>query len=101
IKAAEAADGPKHDRGCNHKRAGRVAQPPPDARRDEVVQFHMPGKVEAAGTDEGADQGARSEHDQRKFDDPGWRIEGSASLGPDVEQITAADCLERATRRSS
>src|SRR5262249_61867484 len=61
----------------------------------------MPGKVEAPGRDEGADQGTRPEHDQRKFDAPGGRIEGSATLGPDVEQVTAGDCLERATGRGT
>ena len=96
VEGAKAADGPQHDGRRDDERARRIAQPAHGTRGEQALHLGICRKVEAPGVDERADQRAWSEHDQRKFEDARRRIEGSAALGRDVDQVAANERLERA-----
>ena len=99
VEGADIADRPKHEDRRNHERPHHVAQPPRDPEGDEARPVGVTGHAQADHADGCADHRAGPEADQRKLGDAGRRVEGSATIGPDVDQIAGRERRKRVARR--
>ena len=99
VEGADIADRPKHEDRRNDERPHHVAQPPRDPEGDEARPVGVTGNAQADHADGRADHRAGPEADERKLADAGRRVEGSATIGPDVDQIAGRERRKRVARR--
>ena len=79
----------------NDERPHHVAQPPRYPEGDEARPVGVTGDAQADHADGRADHRAGPEADERELRDRDRRIEGSAAIGPDVDQVAGRERRKR------
>src|SRR5829696_9466361 len=85
---------PEDNDWSHDKHAHQIAKPPNNPESDDVIPPGVAGEAQTNSADSRAGHCAGAEADQREFSDTGHGIEGSASAGPYIDQISANDRFE-------